>query len=96
MCLGGALTTGGTPPYPATYKIQGGFLVTNVPIPAAIDFPLGPGSLAGSLETEHLVWAKRTKKVKGKTVASISSVGVQGRQAAVLDQNHGESADHAT
>jgi hypothetical protein len=78
VCLGGALTTGGTPPYPATYKNQGGFLVTNVPIPAAINFPLGPGVLAGSLESEHLVWAKRTKKVKGKTVASVASVACKG------------------
>ncbi len=36
-----------------------------------------PGS-RGSLSTEHLNWLKRTTKVKGKTVAAISSVGCKG------------------
>ncbi len=81
VCLGGALHTGSTGPYPATYKVQGKYLVTNVPIPDYIDFPLGksPTALAGSLVTEHLVWFKHTTKVKvkgkKKTVAAISSVG---------------------
>ncbi len=83
ICLGGALHTGSTGPYPATYKVQGKYTVTNVPIPDYIDFPLGksPTALAGSLETEHLVWFKRTTKVKvkgkKKTVAAISAVGCQ-------------------
>jgi hypothetical protein len=72
----GGLMTGSTGPYPATYKIQGKNLVTNVPIPAAIDFP-APG-VAGSLSSEHLTWLKRTTKFNGKTVASISSVGCKG------------------
>jgi hypothetical protein len=72
----GGLQTGSTPPYPATYSIHGKNLVTNVPIPAAIDFP-APG-VAGSLTTEHLTWLKKTTKVKGKTVASIASVGCKG------------------
>jgi hypothetical protein len=72
----GGLMTGSTPPYPATYKIQGKNLVTNVPIPAAIDFP-APG-VAGSLSSEHLTWLKRTTKVKGKTVAAIASIGCKG------------------
>lgn len=75
VCLGGALHTGSTGPYPATYKMQGKYLVTNVPEPHYIDFPT-PG-LAGSLETEHLVWFKSTAKKHGKTVAAISSVGCQ-------------------
>jgi hypothetical protein len=81
ICLGGALHTGSTGPYPATYKMRGKYLITNVPIPDYIDFPLGksPTALAGSLVTEHLVWFKHTTKVKvkgkKKTVAAVSSVG---------------------
>jgi hypothetical protein len=71
-CLGGALKTGQVGPYPATYKTKGKFLVVDVPVPKYVSFP-APG-VAGSLETEHLVWAKLTAKVKGKTVAATSSV----------------------
>jgi hypothetical protein len=73
QCGGGAIKTGGVAPYPATYKEHGDTLVIDVPIPGYVGFPL-PG-VAGSLDSEHLVWAKRTKKLKsGKTVASIASV----------------------
>lgn len=78
QCLGGALTTGSTGPYPATYKNQGKYLVVDVPVPHYVSFP-APG-VAGSLQTEHLVWAKTTKKVKGKTVAAVASVGCQGKK----------------
>jgi hypothetical protein len=73
QCLGGALQTGSTGPYPATYKTQGKYLVVDVPIPTYIDFPVS--GLDGSLQSEHLVWLKESKKVHGKTVAAISSVG---------------------
>ena len=73
QCLGGALKTGSVPAYPGTYKVVGKNLVVDVPVPSYVSFP-APG-LAGSLETEHLVWAKMSKKVKGKTVDAISSVG---------------------
>jgi hypothetical protein len=76
QCLGGALKTGSTPPYPATYKTQGKYLVVDVPVPSAISFPV-PGE-AGSLMTEHLVWAKKTAKVHGKTVAATASIGCLG------------------
>jgi hypothetical protein len=78
QCLGGALQTGSTPAWQATYKEQGKNLVMSVPIPKAVDFPL-PG-LAGSLESEHLVWMKTTTKVKGKTVAAIASSACQGKK----------------
>ncbi len=78
QCLSGALQTGSTGPYPATYKTQGKYLVVNVPIPKYIYYPAP--SLAGSLETEHLVWVKASKKVKGKTVAAIASVACQGNK----------------
>jgi hypothetical protein len=69
----GGLQTGSTGPYKATYKVQGKYLITNVPIPAYVDFP-APG-VAGSLQSEHLVWTSHTKKVHGKNVYSIASVG---------------------
>ena len=75
QCLGGALKTGSVPAYPGTYKVVGKNLVVDVPVPKYVSFP-APG-LAGSLETEHLVWAKMTKQVHGKNVAAISSVGCQ-------------------
>ncbi len=78
QCLGGALSTGSTGPYPATYKTVGKNLVVDVPVPTYVGFPL-PG-VAGSLETEHLVWKPTTTKVKGKTVASIASVACKGNK----------------
>ena len=78
QCLGTVLKTGDVGPYPGTYKTQGKNLVVDVPVPTYVTFP-APG-LAGSLETEHLVWAKTTKKVKGKTVAMTSSVACQGKK----------------
>jgi hypothetical protein len=76
LCLGGALKTGAVGPYPATVKQQGKNIVIDTPVPSYVSFPL-PG-LAGSLETEHLKWLKSTRKVNGKTVALISSVGCSG------------------
>jgi hypothetical protein len=73
MCLGGALKTGAVGPYPGTVKQSGKNLVINVPIPKTVDFPV-PGQV-GSLETEHLVYTKMSKKVGGKTVSAFSSVG---------------------
>jgi hypothetical protein len=78
QCLNGALTTGSTPAWKATYKQQGKDLVISVPIPKAVDFPLS--GLAGSLTSEHLVWKKTTTKVKGKTVAAISSSACKGKK----------------
>jgi hypothetical protein len=72
LCLDGNLKTGQVGPYPSTYKTQGKYLVIDVPVPKYVSFP-APG-VAGSLESEHLVWAKITTKVKGKTVAATASV----------------------
>lgn len=69
----GGLQTGSTGPYPATYKVQGKYLVTNIPIPSYVDFPVT--GIAGSLTGEHLVWTSHSKKVHGKKVYSIASVG---------------------
>jgi hypothetical protein len=79
QCLGGAIKAGQVGPYPATYKQVGKFLVTDVPVPTYINYPIGP-ALAGSLETEHLVWKANKTKVHGKTVLSQESVGCQGKK----------------
>ncbi len=76
QCVAGAITTGKVGPYASTYKNVGKNLVVDVPIPTYVDFPL-PG-VAGSLETEHLVWKSTSAKVKGKTVSSIASVACSG------------------
>lgn len=73
VCFNGAIHTGAVSPYPATSSTRGGTYTLNTPIPAYVSFPL-PG-LEGSLMTEHLVWAKKTTKVHGKTVAYLASVG---------------------
>jgi hypothetical protein len=75
QCLSGGLVTGDVGPYAATYKRQGKFLVTDLPIPKYVDFP-SPG-LVGSLITSDLNWLKVTAKVHGKTVAANASVGCQ-------------------
>jgi hypothetical protein len=72
VCFNGAIHTGSVGPYPGTIKTQGKWFVLDVPVPAYISFPL-PG-FEGSLVTEHLVWAKKTTKVHGKTVAYTASV----------------------
>ncbi len=77
QCVG--LKTGQVGPYPATVRQQGKYMVLDVPIPSFVDYPLGPGAVAGSLEVEHLVWAKHTMKVKGRTVPLFASVGCMGR-----------------
>jgi hypothetical protein len=76
QCLGGALKTGMTGPYPATYKQVGKSLELDVPVPSYITYPVS--GLAGSLEGEHLTFLKLTRQVHGKTVAATSSIGCQG------------------
>lgn len=72
QCLDGALKTGSTGPYPSTYKTSGKNLVVDVPVPSYVSFPL-PG-VAGSLETEHLVWKSATKG-KHMSLASVACKG---------------------
>lgn len=78
QCLGGALHTGQVGAWAATYKTAGKYLVVSVPIPKTVTYPVG--GLAGSLESEHLVWKSATAKVKGKKVTSIASVACQGKK----------------
>lgn len=76
-CNALGLSTGKVGPYPATVKKAGKFMVIDVPIPSYINRPLG---LAGSLQTEHLVFTHQSKKVKGKTALSLASVACQGKK----------------
>jgi len=78
QCLGGALKTGSTGPYPATYREVGKYLVFRVATPNYINYPV-PG-LVGSLESEHLTYFKQTRKVHGRTVAISSSIGCMGHK----------------
>jgi hypothetical protein len=78
QCLGGALKTGSTGPYPATYKQVGKYLVFRVATPNYINYPV-PG-LVGSLESEHLTYFKQTRSVHGRTVAITSSIGCLGKK----------------
>jgi hypothetical protein len=71
VCAGG-LKTGSTPPYPGTYKVSGKYFITDVNVPKYIDYPL-PG-IVGSLQYEQLKFTTQSKKVKGKTLVSQSSV----------------------
>jgi hypothetical protein len=69
----GNLQTGDTPAYPGTYKTQGKYLMTNVPVPHDIDYPVA--GIVGSLQYEQLTYKSQTKKVHGKKVLSQESVG---------------------
>jgi hypothetical protein len=73
QCLGGALKTGSTPPYPGTYKQVGKYFVGDVKVPKYIDYPTQ--GLVGSLQVEHLFFSTQTAKVHGKTVVSSGSIG---------------------
>jgi hypothetical protein len=73
-CAG--LPTGASAPYPATLKIKGKNLVLDLPLPP--DVSTVAGNLKGvyaSLITFDLKFAKLTKKVHGKTVGFIESIG---------------------
>lgn len=73
QCLNGGITTGTVAPYPGTIAYQGKYMVLDVPVPSYVSYPVT--GLEGSLVTEHLVFAKNTTKVKGKTVGMEASVG---------------------
>jgi hypothetical protein len=72
VCAAGSIVTGKVGPYPVTSTQQGKYYVVNTPTPSYVSFPL-PG-VEGSLTSVHLVWAKKTTKVHGKTVAYLASV----------------------
>ena len=72
-CLGGALKTGSTPPYPGTYKQQGKYFISDVPVPKYIDYPLQ--GLVGSLQYEQLHFTSQTISRKGHRLISQESIG---------------------
>jgi hypothetical protein len=77
-CNAAGLQTGSTGPYPGTVSKQGKFMVVDTQIPGFVDFPIS--GVAGSLQSEHLVWTHQSKKVKGKTVYQLASVACQGKK----------------
>lgn len=68
--------TGAAAPYVATIKPgPGGTLVLNTPLPPDVSTDAANIGLYASLTHEKLVFSKATKKVHGKTVSFLSSVG---------------------
>ncbi|MGO9898676.1 MAG: hypothetical protein ACLP0J_03025 [Solirubrobacteraceae bacterium] len=65
--------TGSAPPYVATIKQSGKYLIQNTPLPPSVSTNV-IGSLYGSLVLENLTWLKTTVKVNGKPVPYIASV----------------------
>jgi hypothetical protein len=75
----GSLHTGSTDPYPGTMKKSGPNLVLDVPLPPFVSTAVaGHPNFYGSLINEVVHYKKLTTKVKGKTVAFMSSVGCKG------------------
>lgn len=69
----GGLQTGSTPPYAGTYKMQGGYFMSDVKIPDKINYPVT--GLTGLLFHEHLNFTSQTKTVKGKKYISQAVTG---------------------
>ncbi len=68
--------TGAAAPYPGTITPgPGGTLVEDSPLPPDTSTNAAGIGLYASLTNENLVWSKATKKVHGKTVSFLSSVG---------------------
>lgn len=66
-------TTGSAAPYVGTFSKSGKNLVLNVPLPPDISTNAANEGLYASLQHQHLVWKKVTRKVKGKKIAYFSS-----------------------
>jgi len=73
----GGLHTGAATPYPGTMTQVGNNLVLDDKVGEADAFPVG---LYAAVRYQHLVWAKKTKVVKGKTVAYQSSFACKNGQ----------------
>jgi hypothetical protein len=67
--------TGSAAPYKGTFSRSNGNLVFNVPLPPDVSTNAAKLGLFASLEHEHLVWKKLTKRINGKKVGYFSSVG---------------------
>lgn len=71
----GPFTTGAAAPYLVTFKQQGNYLLQDAPLPPDVSTNAGNAGLYNALASNDLTWAKATAKVKGKTVAFLSSIG---------------------
>lgn len=74
----GGLQTGSTAPFPGTIRVQGKYLVTDIPLPPDISTKAANiTGLDSSLTRSTFAWHKMTKKVHGKTVGYVASTGCQ-------------------
>lgn len=71
----GGLSTGAAAPYVVTFKNSGKYLLQDAPLPADVSTNAGNLGLYSSITLNDLTWFKLTTKVKGKTVAFLSSIG---------------------
>jgi len=71
----GGLKTGAAAPYVVTFTNAGKYLLQNAPLPPDVSTNAGYLGLYSSITLNDLNWFKLTAKVKGKTVAFLSSVG---------------------
>jgi hypothetical protein len=67
------LQTGNTPPYAGTYKMQGGYYISDVKVPDQINYPVAMQT--GLLYHEHLNFTSQTRTVKGKKYISQAVTG---------------------
>jgi hypothetical protein len=71
----GGLQTGAAAPYVVTFTQAGKYLLQDAPLPPDVSTNAGNLGLYNSLTQNDLTWMKLTRKVKGKTVSFLSSVG---------------------
>jgi hypothetical protein len=76
--LCGSLQTGSTNAYDGTIKQVGNSIVQDTPLPPDVSTMVAGLTVYGSLIHYTLNWSKATMKVKGKTVAFVSSTGCKG------------------
>jgi len=73
----GGLQTGAAAPYVVTFRQSGKYLLQDAPLPPDVSTNAGNLGLYNSLTLNDLTWSKLTRKVKGKTVSYLSSIGCQ-------------------
>jgi hypothetical protein len=69
------LQTGAAAPYVVTFRKSGNYLLQDAPLPPDVSTNAGNLGDYSSILTNDLMWLKVTRKVKGKTVAFLSSTG---------------------
>jgi hypothetical protein len=70
----GGLQTGAAAPYVVTFSQSGNWLLQDAPLPADVSTNAGNLGLYSSITQNDLTWGA-TRRVKGKTVSFLSSIG---------------------